>query len=133
MMPRSKAVLEDVRRTLDFEMSEAESPATPESQVIGDNSHLDGSAGVGGADNIQDANDAVDKFIADIVAQLVLSAGMEEDEAFDFVFDFLDSMDEKHLSTLPDDDADPEELALWLGKATTLGISAKILKTARGE
>jgi hypothetical protein len=88
---------------------------------------------VGEADNIQDANDAVDKFVADIAAQLVVSLGMGEDEALNFVLDALENPDEKHLSPIPEDEADPEELALWLGKATTLGIAAKILKAAQAK
>jgi len=131
MTPELNDVLAEVRQEL--AKTEAESPASPETQEVGDHSHLDGSPGVGSADNIQDANDAVDKYIADVAAQLMVSAGMGEDEALDFVIDYLEDPEDKHLSPLPEDDADPEELALWLGKATTLGISAKILKAGRGE
>jgi hypothetical protein len=132
MTPDVNALLDEVREEMERKLSENVSPESPETPEVGDNSHLAGKAGVQGAENISDANDAVDKFIADIVGQLVLQSGMDEDEAFDYVFDFFDDTTaDGHLPPLPDDDADPEELSNWLGKATTYGVSAKILKQAR--
>jgi hypothetical protein len=95
-------------------------------------SHLAGKAGVGEADNVQDANDVVDRYIADIVDQLMVELGMEEEEAFSFVFSHLEKGSEENgLAPVPGEDADPEELASWLGKATTLGVSAAIVRAAR--
>lgn len=134
MTPELNDLLDEVRLTMTKERAQTEAAWGPDMPKVAAHSHETGQAGVGGADNVHDANDAVDKFIADVVDQLMLTVGMGEDEAFDFVFDFLDSESGgEHLPTLPGDDADPEELATWLGKATTLGVAAKIVKSARGE
>ncbi len=127
MTPDVNEVLNDIR----LELAKSEAASGPETPEVKDTSHLAGEPGVGEADNISDANDAVDKFLADVVDQLMLVTGMSEGAAFDFVFDFLDSESvSEHLPAIPDDDADPEELATWLGKAGTLGVAAKIIKAA---
>ena len=129
MTPELNDLLDDIRLTLGEELKKL----GPETQEIGQHSHLSSEAGVGNAENIQDANDAVDKFLADLASQLMVSKGMSEDEAFDFVFDYLDTVEDEHISEIPDDDADPEELLMWLGKATTYGLQAKVLKAAQGK
>ena len=131
MTPDVNEILDEMRQELRKVLAETESPSSPETPEVGANSHGAGSAGVGEADNISDANDAVDKYLANIVAQLVLTTNMGEDEAFDLVFDFFDDESE-HIPALPDEDADPEELMMWLGKATTFGADKKILKLAQG-
>ena len=127
MTPELNSVLEGIIEAL----QESKQKLGPDTETVGDNSHLDGKAGVGEADNIQDANDAVDKYLSDIAGELMVCKGMSQDEAADFVFHYLRNLDDEHLSELPGDDADPEELMLWLGKATTFGISAKIVKAAK--
>jgi hypothetical protein len=132
MTPELNLVLAEVRRVLTEELAKTLVSKGPETQKIGVRSHLRGAPGVGEADNIHNANDAVDQFVANIAAQLVVSIGMSEEGALDFVLDYFADPQDEHLSPIPEDDTDPEELALWLGKATTSGISAKIMKAARG-
>jgi len=134
--PDINSLLDEVREELGKQLPRSEaklSPKSPETAEVGAHSHLAGEPGVGEADNISDAGDAVDKFLANLVAQLMVKTGMGEDEAFDYVFDFFDTTTgEGHLPPLPDEDADPEEQASWLGKAGTLGVSAQLLKAASG-
>lgn len=129
---QANSILEEIRagliRTLD------ETVNSRDIHNVKADSHLAGKAGDGEADNVQDANDAVDRYIADIVDQLIVELGMDEEEAFNFVFSHLEKgSDENGLAPVPDEDADPEELASWLGKATTLGVSAAIVRAARGR
>lgn len=123
MTPSINAALTNIREKLQEDASESDA---------GPHSHLAGEPGSGKADNIVDANDAIDKYLADIVDQLVLSYDMDADEAFDFVFDMADSASsEEHLPALPGEDADPEELMMWLGKANTMGFGAKVISAAK--
>jgi hypothetical protein len=126
MTPAINAKMASIRLQL-------EAASGPEHHAVGAHSHFAGEPGVGEADNIPDANDAVDKYLADIADQLVLVTGMDEDEALELVFDHADrSSEDGRLPALPSDDADPEELAGWLGKANTMGFGALVLKAARG-
>jgi hypothetical protein len=122
MYAQTNEVLEQIREGLMrvFNETEASNPTSK--------------AGEGGADNVQDANAAVDRYVADMVDQLMIELGMSDDDAFDFVFSHLHKGSEDgQLAPLPDADADPEELASWLGKATTLGVSAAIVRAARSK
>jgi hypothetical protein len=95
--------------------------------------HASGKPGIGQADNISDANDAIDKYLATAVDMLVAEAGMDEDTAFERLFAVAEkAAKDGELPALPDDKADPEELAMWLGKATTWGLAARVLSAARG-
>lgn len=94
--------------------------------------HASGKPGVGQADNVSDANDAIDKYLATAVDMLVAETGMDEDAAFELLFSAAEkAAKDGELPALPDDKADPEELAMWLGKATTWGLAARVLSAAR--
>lgn len=95
--------------------------------------HASGKPGVGHADNVSDANDAIDKYLATAVDMLVAETGVDEDTAFERLFAAAEkAAKDGELPELPDDDADPEELAMWLGKASTWGLAARVLSAARG-
>lgn len=90
-------------------------------------SHDDSEAGEGEAENISDVNDALDDYILSIADSLLDEYDIDADEAVDFVFDVVASLEEE--GTLPPLPDESEEVAVaeWLGKATTMGFGELVL------
>ena len=127
MTPQINTVLDTIRRKM--EGMEAFGPEIPGVMPGSNNASLPGD---GGADNITDIEDTFDMFLSDIIDLLMFDSDIGEDEAADFIFYMADSMaDEGMLPPMPDDGADEEELAAWMGKAKSIGFSNRVLKAAR--
>ena len=129
MNARVNGLLENIRKNLD------EDPAFgPEQPGVVAGSHGDSQPGEGGADNIPDTEDALDKYLNGCIESVVDECSVAEDDAIDFVFGVADELAEKgKLPEMPDEDADDEDIALWLGKANTIGFQQVVLKAARDE
>lgn len=93
----------------------------------------DQQASAGELDAVNDTtiSDDVDAYFNEMIDQLLQAYDTTEDEAIEFVFDVADEMAEEGLiPAVPDEDADDEELALWLGQAKTAGLHIHVSEAA---
>lgn len=128
MDPKLISIVQEVRSQLD------EAAWGPEGQVRSPGGARDGHPGVGGAKNISDAIDVMDRYLSDIAFQLAEAEGWDITEAFSFVLDCADEVSTGgKLPPLPEDNADPEEIAMWLGKAASYGFGAHVMKQVRED
>lgn len=128
--PRVNKVLEDIRATLEAEGDDvtAYGPAGSES---GETSG-EAEAGTGGAINPSNASDTLDQYLTDIGDLLVLEYGKSDNEAMSFVFSSAGQLARDGvIPKMPDDDASPEEIAVWLGKAKSVQFASHVLGRAR--
>ncbi len=132
MNPKINDVLAEIRHKLHQHLPEA--AWGPEAPAVQHNSHLTGGPGEGEASNVDETGDVIDRYLNDIADQLVQSQGWGVHEAMGFVFDVASEVaEEGHLPEIPSDNADPEEVAMWLGKAASYGFGARVLKSARDD
>ncbi len=125
-MKKSKVgkLVESLRASL--EEGEAFGPeGTPVSKVA-----REAEAGTLGAENPSDIADAVLSYLGDIVDSLMENFEVDEEEAFDFLFEIAAAMAEDGaLPEMPEED-DDEGMAEWLGAAKTAGFAQEVLAAA---
>lgn len=105
----------------------------PESaQVMDPDSTLSGTAGDGGAHNVQDIGDAMDKYIMGLVGNLMAIFDMTEETALSIVEKVASEMAaDGMMPELPADGAEDGELSRWMGSATTAGLGGAVVQFAR--
>lgn len=122
MQTQINTVLDEIRSKLEEEWAtdeELESVSTS-------------TGGEGGAENATDVEDKFSAFMDEIVDALLDRYEADEDDAIGLVFDVIDEMvEEGELDEFPSDEASEEDLAIWMGKATTAGLKARVLQAAR--
>lgn len=92
------------------------------------------SAGEGGADNPTDVNDALDMYLCSIADRLEDEFDLNDDKAFDFIFQCSDELaDGGDMPPLPEDGAPDQDVSLWMGKANTIGFTGYVLGRARAD
>lgn len=130
MTPQINGMLAEIRRHMEKQESWG-----PEGGVKpDDDSHTSGEAGDGGAENVSDAQDALDKYLADIADQLTTEFEVSDDDAWDFIGQVASECeDEGELPPMPDYESPDADATLWLGKATSILFAGRVLKTARDQ
>lgn len=99
---------------------------------IGGASAREAEAGAGGAVNPSDVGDTLDIYLSDIASILEIEYDMDDEDALQFVFSAADEMaDEGLLPEMPEDEAEDEEIALWLGTAKTARFGSYVVAKAR--
>lgn len=124
MTPSINSVLDTMRKRL-----VAENVAWgPESRT--DPTNLSTSKpGEGGAENATDIPDALDKYLAGIAGQLVAHYGKSKDGALSAIMKTARSLaSDGTLPSMPSDSADDAEIALWLGKAASIGFAQLVFQ-----
>lgn len=87
--------------------------------------------GEGGATNETDIPDALDKYLGGIADHLVQNYGMSEDEAFAKIGTVARSLSsEGTLTSFPTQNSDDADIAVWLGKAASVGFAQHVFKAA---
>lgn len=135
MTPRILSVVGGIRRKLELQ-AESWQLGAPGAEVTEDDdvSHLSGTAGEGGADNVSQAQDQMDMYLSDIADTISQTYGGSFEDALDFLYSVADEMEEQDmLPPLPDDDADDEETGLWLGTAESIGFGQHVLSLAHDQ
>lgn len=85
--------------------------------------------GEGGAENATDIPDALDKYISGIAGQLVAHYGKTKDGALSAIMKTARGLaTDGTLPSLPSDSADDSEIALWLGKAASIGFAQLVFQ-----
>lgn len=75
----------------------------------------------------------LDDYIEDLVDMLIIDYEIDEDLAIDVVFDVIDDLiEEGFLSEMPEDEADPVAIEMWLNDAKTVGLSGHIVDAVEG-
>lgn len=122
-------LLEQMRTQLKTEAeSDGEEAWGPESEPEDTD---DGEPGEGGAENENNVSDAFDMYISDMVDDLMEKYELDEDGALDFVFSTADDLAaEGKLPEIPSEEDDAKGLAVWLGKAGSLGFERMVLDAA---
>lgn len=126
---QANVVLGKIRASL----AEEEAAWGPDSEQD-DVAHLGGAAGVGGAMNIADIEDALNGYLSGIADALMAKYDISEDDAYDFVFYAAETAEAMGLlPAFPDDDAADEEYAAWYGKAGSVKFDAMVMNLASKE
>lgn len=128
---RINAVLKNIRLTLEQEgADDAYGPGI--TAAVGGKSTKDAEAGSGGAVNPSNVSDTLDIYVTDIADLISLEYDQPPEKAMTFVFSAADALAKDGvIPELPDDDAPPEEIALWLGKAKSVQFSNHVMQRAR--
>jgi hypothetical protein len=128
MYAQMNTLLEQMRTQLKTEAEGGEEAWGPDSDAKGPGV---GKPGESGAENEPDVWAAFDLYIGDIVDDLTEKYELGEDEALDFVFTIADeAVDSGMLPEIPDESADEEDVAVWLGKAGSAGFERMVLDAA---
>jgi len=131
MNRRVNSVLTDIRVQMEAEGDVAVAYGPGVAQDGADTTH-DAEAGVGGAVNPSDASDTLDLYLSGISDLVSLEYGKNSNEAMNFVFSAASALASQGLvPAMPSDSADPEEIAIWLGKAKTCQFGHHVLSRAR--
>ena len=77
-----------------------------------------------------DPSDALDLYLNGIVSALVSEHGMSEESAIELIFALADKLEGRGLPPFPSEDASPDEVAVWLGTAGTIGFNHYALMAA---
>jgi hypothetical protein len=79
--------------------------------------------------SLEEANTALDQYIASVAEQVMTVTDLDEDAALDFV---LNSVEEMHPQGLPpDEDSDPESMLGWLETANASGVASQVVQAAQ--
>ena len=129
MTPQINNVLSQIREKLDLE----ESAWGPDMhQQVDDESHLSGKPGTGMAVNKTDIVDAVEMYLGQIVDGLLKLYDVDESAAEGLIFTVADQMaSDGMLPPTPGEDAGPDDLSKWMGKAKSMGLEAAVMQAAR--
>lgn len=74
----------------------------------------------------------LDRYVTQIADLLAIEYGMSPDKALGFVFAAATSLAKEGLvDPIPSDNASPDEISLWLGKARTQQFSHHVLTRAQ--
>lgn len=128
MYAQMNTLLEQMRTQLKAEAEGGEEAWGPDSDARGPGV---GEPGESGAENEPDVWAAFDMYIGDIVDDLTEKYELDEDEALDFVFTIADdAVEDGLLPEIPDENADEQAVAVWLGKAGSAGFERMVLDAA---
>jgi len=131
---QANSVLSKIRKNLDEESDDAGDAAWGPDDGQAVTGHLAGKPGSGGADNIEDMSNALDKYLTDIAEALMTKYELDEDEAYDFILYVASSLEDMGmLPTFPDEDAPAELYAEWYGKASSVKFDAAVMSDAAKE
>jgi hypothetical protein len=79
--------------------------------------------------SLEEANAALDRFIASVAEQVMTVTDLDEDAALDFV---LDSVEQVHPQGFPPaEDDDPESMLGWLEAANASGVASQVVQAAQ--
>lgn len=118
--------LEQIRSRLD------ESAWGPEISPPRDFGFETGKAGELEAENHSDIMMGLEKYISGLVDALLVQYNLSDDEAVDLAFEALDSLvSDGATEEIPGEDASDDQVAMWLGQATTSGLQRKVDEYAR--
>lgn len=134
MTPKANAYLEQIKGQLQTafrELGIGEYAAIDEDADEDERQATDdadpASAGELDADNPTDIIDSFEEYIGSIADALLDDYEMDDDEAYDIIFDLADGLAEDgDLMEIPEDD-DEQALAMWLGQAKTIGFANIVL------
>ena len=83
------------------------------------------------AENPSDVWEAMESYLNDILDALTADYELSDGDALDFVFSVADELSEAgKLPEFPDDSADEDTVADWMGKAQTMGFQQAVMKAA---
>lgn len=126
---QANVVLGKIRQGL----AEEEAAWGPDSEQAPEG-HLTGAPGEGGASNVGDIGDALDKYLTGIAEGLQQKYKMSEDDAYSFIFYAADNAEAMGLlPAFPDEKAPDEEYAAWFGKAGSVKFDAMVMNLAAKE
>ena len=128
MNSQINSVLEQIRQKLE------ESAWGPEIAAPSDTTHASSTAGEGGAHNVEDVEDALDMYLSGMVDNIMAQYDATDEDAADVVFACIDELvSGGKMPALPDEDAGADEVAIWIGKATTNGLQRMVDEYARSH
>jgi hypothetical protein len=129
---QANALLGKIRKELEEEEGDGAAWGPDSEQPM--DGHLSGMPGVGGAMNVSDVSDALDKYLSDMTERLMQKYDLSEDEAADFVLEVADNLASVGmLADFPDEDAPAEEVATWYAKAGSIKFDAMVMTAASRE
>ncbi len=87
--------------------------------------------GTGQAKNTSDVDTALNSYLNAILEHLVSELDMSEDEGQQLIYSVADKLAASgNLPPFPTDESSDDEVAIWIGKAKTLGFSNEVTKAA---
>jgi hypothetical protein len=79
-----------------------------------------------------ETDDALDMYLSGMVDSLLNQYDATDEEAADIVFAAIDrAVQDGKIPEMPSDNADPQEIPLWVGKATIANLSRYVNEFAR--
>lgn len=120
MNTRVNLILEQIN----FKLRQRASVEFVEAEMAGSaQDSADVQGGDGAATNASGVDDALQKYLSDLVDRLMSQYDASEEDAADIVFACIDELVQaKKMSELPAEDAPEQEVAAWIGRATTSGF-----------
>lgn len=130
--PRLNHFLDEAIRLLEADGDDVTSHGPGVAADVGGSASVDAEAGEGGAVNPSDASDALDFYLNNMADLLGLEYGKTKSEAMSFVFSAVSQLvRDGMVPEIPGDNAAPQDIAIWLGKAKSVGLGAFVLGKAR--
>lgn len=133
MVTEMNELLEDIRLRLaeDVKRLDEQEPGDEAWGPDSDNdAAIHGKPGESGAENENNIWDAFDAYISDLIDDLMEKYDVDEDDALEFIFQTADDLTDEGLMTpIPSED-DPQAVAMWLGRAGTVGFERQVLDAA---
>lgn len=128
MNTQINAMLGDVVRRVEATEAAAWGPE----QDVEPTDYETGTPGTLGATNVGTAWDSYDAYFGEIIDSLMATYEVSEDDAVDLIYDVLDEMIEEGLiEEMPEDESPEEEVAVWLGKAKSVGLHIAVGEAAK--
>jgi hypothetical protein len=128
MNSQINSVLEQIRTKLS---ESAWGPEIPSAEK-GEGGFADSKPGDGGATNNNNIEDSFDQYIDGMVANLLAQYESTPEIAAGVVFDCIEQLvDDDQLPPLPEEGKDEDAVAIWIGKATTMGLQRLVDEYAR--
>lgn len=91
---------------------------------------IHGEPGESGASNENNIWDAFDAYMSDLVYDLMDKYDCDEEQATEFIFQVADDLaGDDMMLPIPAED-DPQAIAMWLGRAGTIGFERQVLDAA---
>lgn len=87
--------------------------------------------GTGQANNVPDVDATLDAYLNAVMDRILSEFEIEEDDAITLIYDTADALAASgQLPVFPDEDASYDDVAIWIGKAKTLGFDNEVIKAA---
>lgn len=127
MTPSINRVLDEIRHSLNEEDVTAYGPESQREPTR----HAKGKPGEGGAENETNVIDALDAYLGSLADRLQ-NIGKSESEAWSIIRGAASKMaSDGTLPSLPSDSSSDDDIALWLGKAGTVGFAQAVFQHGR--